>query len=199
MIKVYGEHHNDIRVVREIAEDLAKYKPDIIYHEFLIVYNSNLMEDKKCIYIEPKDIKSLMEGINIDPKYKASNTYTPTIAFPIEIGELCVKNKIVLASIDLPFGYLNKLKNSPALEHQTRETYMTNVLIEELDTLDSKKIAIVVGAAHLRSEPSITSGGHSPLRLYLNSRDDVIYANPNIIKSVDKDIIRLNKQTTTRA
>ena len=71
---------------------------------------------------------------------------------------------------------------------------MTSVLLDELDELDADRVAIVVGAAHLRSVDSKISGGHSTLRMYLDSRNDVTYGNPFVIKAADKEAIKLNKE-----
>lgn len=197
MIRVYGEQHMSERVIVNIAKDLDNYQPDIIYHELCIVYDPELLGDRKCIYIEPSDLKALCEDTDIPSQFTGKNK--ATIGFPIEIAEICIKHNSILASIDIPYPQLKQLSSSLALEHQSRESYMTSVLLEELDEndLDNKRIAIVVGAAHLRGAPSVASGGHSPLRAYLDSRDDVVYGNPGVLKAVDKEINKLNKQNTS--
>lgn len=191
-ILVLAEQHNDERVIKDIGSELEKFNPDVIYHELCIVYDTSMLEGRKCVYIEPDDLKKINQLVY---EYENTGMGWPTIGYPSDISDYCIENKTTLASIDVPNNDREKLKLAgKAQEHQAREMYMTSVLLDELDELDVDRVAIVVGAAHLRSVDSKISGGHSTLRMYLDSRNDVTYGNPFVIKAADKEAIKLNKE-----
>lgn len=191
-ILVLAEQHNDERIIEDIGKELEKFKPEVVYHELCIVYDSTMLEGRKCVYIEPDDLEKINKLIY---EYETQGLGLPTVGYPSDISEYCIENKATLASLDVPnIDRLALKRTDKAQEHQAREMYMTSVLLDELDELNVDRVAIVVGAAHLRSVDSKVSGGYSTLRMYLDSRNDVTYGNPFVIKAADKEAIKLNKE-----
>lgn len=191
-IRVYAEQHNDERTIENILNDLYEFQPDIVYHELCIAYDKSILGDDKCFYIDHKSIEQIGKSIWEYETKGLGNV--PTVSFPIDIANFCLENQSILASLDIPFTDAVKLRDAPkSTEHQARETYMTNVLMEELDGTYNK-VAVIVGAAHLRTIDSKISGGYSLLRSYLDSRDDVTYANPFVIEAANKEALRLERQ-----